>query len=1049
MTAAIATDPALAESLRIFRELGWEDASADDVLALPLGTAQQQKSAKSGLLTGEWSSLGQTGDNSWGWINHVGVDTDRLGAFAIRLGVPVKRAVEVFPTGLSVAAQGELLASRGEQFIAQFLNQRRARVRFAGAIAYAISSAPDIAVPNDIGYLESWATRADSAIRVADGETTGFPENLLPYETVASRFAEHLRAVLTSGVTTTGNWIGVIARGVAHGLIERDEVRDLVLHAMESAQRPIDRKEFATVLMDDLATPDTFVLEHVGVIMSALSFGDDALINRFAPTLLAAAEDDLTLQVMLIGLSAKSAKAKAGVLEAAMAHPAPSAETAAIIGESAADLRTAKDKKVSQLAARLIDAWGLDAEEPAAAAPAAPRGLWQPTPPLAPVPRFDAGPATVENLTALTSALLAGAGESLDLPVERFLATANAVARDDIDGVRGALRTVPQRWTPGLHPVHGWRTGGNIIGSDEHDENSHRRQYDSAPRACAAAVFQRLGEIPVLLSTPSWDDYRIDPGDIADRLDRYAAEGVAVLEADLQLALPRIDRDLLSDTARDRLCSSSVPIALQDGSTMPVTAGEVLAVWFASPFEHPGEDSDGFVNPIPLHPALAGFPDRRGTARTVPLTEYPTWADSEPGWRQPEPALLRSIPNGEIPASALLAFGDEGGYGLDAAITAWQNGVLIPGVARARQLSWQGGISAIASRVRSWEELAEAGMLSVVWPLTADVVDACASGTRIPPGVAEAIEFLERMLPEVEAAIASGLTTSDVLALPGVRTIAARTGSSNAVVAARRLVPLLPAVAAASEPEREELTDEQFAVAWPTVPDPAVIEDGASLGFSTVPAKRGSVFLVTLTLADGSVHEFSSGWAYGLANEGIASLGKAWLGYDPAQGALVHLTERSHSRDAVLSRSLVVLFFATQLQPTPETYYFAEATEKILGPTRVADAVDVMLASADFDPSMVVRRLSHYPAMLPSLYPVLTHAIRHASALEGTPPRWLVRIIDVATEFAPALRAAAARGAMFPEDAQWPGLAHIAATTKSAAVKRKSGALLDLLDLPR
>ncbi len=657
MTAAITTDPALAESLRIFRELGWEKASSDDVLALPLGTAQQQKTAKNGLLTGEWSSLGQTGDNSWGWINHVGVDTDLLGAFAIRLGVPAKRAAEVFPTGLPVAAQGELLASRGEKFLSQFLAQRRARVRFAGAIAYAVSSAPDIPIPNDPGYLESWATRADSAIRVADGETTGFPENLLPYETVASRFAEHLRAVLTSGVTTTGNWIGVIGRGVARGLVDRDEARDLVLHAMESAQRPIDRKEFATVLMDDLGAPDAYVLQHVGVVVSALSFGDDALINRFAPILLATADDDLTLQVMLIGLSAKSAKAKAGVLEAALAHPAPSAETAAIIGESAADLRTAKDKKVSKLAARLIDEWGLDAEEPAAAAPSAPRGLWQPTPPLAPVPRFDAGPATIENLTALTSTLLAGAGESLDLPVERFLATANAVARDDIEGVRGALRTVPQRWTPGLHPVHGWRTGGSIIGSDEHDENSHRRQYDSAPRACAAAVFQRLGEIPVLLSTPSWDDYRIDPGDLADRLDRYAADDTAVLEADLQLALPRIDRTLLSDTVRARLHSSPVPIVLQDGNTMPVTAGEVLTAWFATPFEHPGEDDDGFVNPIPAHPALTGFPDRRGTARAVPLTEYPNWADSEPGGRPPPPARRRSLPTPARPAAARRAGG--------------------------------------------------------------------------------------------------------------------------------------------------------------------------------------------------------------------------------------------------------------------------------------------------------------------------------------------------------------------------------------------------------
>ncbi|WP_040167590.1 DUF7824 domain-containing protein [Microbacterium gorillae] len=1025
-------DPRLLAAIEVFRDLGWDGADRALAATLPLGSPAQQRIAKAGLAKGEWSEWVRRG-NSTSRESLIPVDAAMLGAFALRLGVPARRAVDVFPVTFPWTRQGEVLTACGPATVAAFAKQRRALRLSSPPIVIAVN-ALGIDIPTAEEYLRRWAHLAESAI---SGTTERSPEFVLPVEVMRARFAEHLRLVLATGVQPSGRWERIVAYGVRDELISRDEARDLVLQAMESATRPGDRKIWAAVLMDDLQTPDAFVREHAGTVVSVMSVADDTVITRFAPTLLAARDDDLTLQVLLIGLGAKSAKAKATVLAAALAEPQPGPDFAAMIGESVAPLVGHKDKKVATLARRLLDEWQLEAEPDPDEGPAPVRGLWRPTPPLADVPRFDAGPADAENLTALTSTLLARRPEPVTLDVERFLSIVAAVAFRDPEAARAALRGVRSTWFAGLRGVAGWRDGTDVNGAD-------RSGYQSATplQAREAALFLRLGDVPVLLSTPSWDDFRVDPADLASRLSAYRAADAPALEADLRLALSRLDVSDLTDALGAELEATEVPIALQDGSVVPRTTGELLADWLAAVPEHPGVDRENTPLPLPAHPAFRDLPDRP-TARRNEIAEWPTWPEATPGWNAPETAAVRSRPNGVAPSSQLLSGVGEGRVDLETPIAAWEAGVLLPGVASADRLQRAGTIPNIAARVVAWEELANAGLLSAVWPLVADVIAITGAGTRVAPGTAEAVELLERMLPEVRAAIDAGLASEDALALPGVRLLAARRGSSNAVVAAKSLVAQLPEVVVPEPAPRAALSEEEFAAAWPTIADPVAAADGATVAVEIDRAAKS--FQARITLSDGSRHTYEGRWVWGLPHEGVAMVGpNTYLRFD---GDRLIASEGHDGPATPLSESLVRVL-VTMLQ-TPDAYHFYTFAGAIsrgqVGATAIGSALTDLLPVDGFDPHRIVRLLPRYPETLPGLYPVLTGAIRYASTLSGTPPRWLVRIIDVATEFALPLREAAARGLLPAEHAAWPGLADLAASSPSAAVKRKAAALRDLL----
>lgn len=118
-----------------------------------------------------------------------------------------------------------------------------------------------------------------------------------------------------------------------------------------------------------------------------------------------------------------------------------------------------------------------------------------------------------------------------------------------------------------------------------------------------------------------------------------------------------------------------------------------------------------------------------------------------------------------------------------AVLDAWDRGLLRPGVASLRYLGWETTPARLASLARVLRDLSSDGLAPVAWPLLDDIAGYGATARRVPPGIAEAVVALDELLA---SALAAGRAT-----LPGVRSLAARGGTSAAVRAARALTARL------------------------------------------------------------------------------------------------------------------------------------------------------------------------------------------------------------------------------------------------------------------
>ncbi|HLT68212.1 MAG TPA: hypothetical protein VKZ73_10125 [Microbacterium sp.] len=1042
----------LVAAIGVFRELGWAEADDGDIMDLPLGTTEQRRIAKAGLSKGAWGGIEQLSENSWGWRNRVGVDADMLGAFAVRVGVSARRAAEIFPRRLPAEQQGALLAERGAVFVSTFAGVGRRALWVSTGIVHALALT-DTEIPPNPGYLERWAEIASTSLGADPGAARD--PDLVPVAVIGARYRESLTAALQAGIAAPQDSAALLG-GVERGWIGGDEARELVLFAMDRAQRPKDRVAWSRVLTDTLAAPREWLLERAGVLVSSMSFGDDAIVTSFAPVLLTSGDDEMVAQALFAGLAARSAKAKTAVLQAALDAPAPGPETAAMLADQLSPLAAAKDRRVARNAASLLAAWGVEAPHEPAERPRVPLGLWRPTPLVADVARFDAGIVSPEALTILAARLVESRTNDATLDLERFLATANALARRDPAAARTALRGVRQSWGRGLVGVRAWVRGEEVQGLDQRIGDG-RWSHQPVYTARDAGVFQALGSVPVLLSTPSWDDFRIDPAEIADRLDAY--DGADVIEADLQVALGRIDVSLVTPEVSRRLSAARSRVRLQSGTYAARAVGEILGSWIREPAVHPDRREDPWAR-VASVPALDGLPPRlTASYGTIEMTLFPTWPEAPFAPDNAGVAAVRIRPNGVVPSTALLDNVSEQSTPLDAAIAAWHRGVLRPGVAAAADLGWQGQISSIAARAEAWAELAEAGLLSVIWPLAVDVVAAASAGARVAPGVAELVEMLDRYLPEVELAVAAGLAPGGAIGLEPVRRLAARGGSSRAVAAARALTTRLPEAAPVADPDPVRPTDAEFAAVWPELPDPDPVDDGATFVIEIADTRRGPLPTLVVRLPDGeTVRAERMSWLYSLVHERQAPVTDAegaerWLSSVSGRLTLAE-GRRTDGRSAPAesgeierrdaSRFLVAHALVSQLVRQPESYYFAEAVSHgVFGQRAIDDAVRVLLPLDGFDPYKVVRVLKHGPQTLPALWPVLVRAIEYASTLARS-PAWLVRVLDVASEHAILLREAASRG-LIP--GEWPGLAGLVTAATSPTARRKSGQLAAALAL--
>ncbi|MGW4480727.1 hypothetical protein [Rhodococcus triatomae] len=1099
--------PALTDAIEVFAELGWRGAAIEDARTLPLGTAEQRRTALAGLRSGAWGEFGRIRENIYGYISWVDVDEAALALFAIRLGVDANRAAQIMPHSNRVADDlaAEVLADRGPEFAARFVDavcvsSRRAWEHCTSAhagVAVRLVARHAVPVPENIEYLKDWAVYALGALT---GRGELFPEarGWMDAGTIESGYAAHARVAVAVGMPATGPFPETLLPAIDRGWIDRDEVVELAFAALDAAQRPGDRKAWLQLLLGGLAVGDDVLRDRADALISVLAFGDPFAVETLTPVLLADADDDLMVDLLTVALGVKTRKARRLVLKAVAARPKPGADAVDALTPLVAEHAGDGDRGLARAAEEVLAAWDVapDVAEPE---PDPVRGLWQATPPVWEVPRFELGERGPVALTDAAAALISRGPNAVDVEVERFLALATRVAYDDPDAARAALQGVPENWIEGLCAVPSWRDGGDNPLRDR-DPDADRLWVSATVweplRAREASVVGRLGAVPCLLSTPSWVDLRIDPADLLDRVREYEATGAVAAEADLYLSMTRLDLTLMTESLRAAFAALPVPVVLQSGELMTVTVGGAVAGYAEDPVVEPPVVVDSrwksWRPTITLPAVFADFPPRLDCESylTPGLAVFPTWGDAAgAGVAYDESAergvVLRQVARRATPLTPGLAInllGAQRGFhhaaaadGGAAVVEAWQRGLLRPGVADVRLLDWSTAPPRnLAAFARSAVDLAEEGLLSVLWPVLDALVGVGLEAPRMPAGTVDVVDAIERLLPEVRAAVDAGGAEAAVLDLPGTRRLAARAGSSRAAQAARAIVAQLPDPAAAV-PEPQAAPGPGFAQVWAdgagTAPATA---DGVTLTATWAdPAAPTKRIVLDLTLP-GRDDRFrvDKGWYYDLEFEGQCAATRytgdappeggtrdAWLYWDTDAGALAvgEHRNRTAGTDAPLERvgpvpplttSMVAVLLAGLCHDAPDVYYVTTIlTACAVGAESVGAAMRALLTQPDVSPARMMKVLDSDPALLPVLWPLLTESVRYAAEASGTLPRWLNRVLDVALRSAPVLREAALRG-LIPEDAAaWPGLAAVAGRPGSAAAVVKARTLLGELGL--
>ena len=562
----------------------------------------------------------------------------------------------------------------------------------------------------------------------------------------------------------------------------------------------------------------------------------------------------------------------------------------------------------------------------------------------------------------------------------------------------------------------------------------------------------------------------------------------AASEADLYLACTRADLTRVTDQVRAALDALPVPVVLQDGSHSPVTAGPTLRGYLDEPFREPalrlnGETEHWDVTPLVPPRALAAFPARHGAHPSdMPgLETFPAWGDSLLRHELPlDPnvgLLLRQGARRATPLTPGLAvnlLGAQRGFhpaaaadGTTAVREAWARGLLRPGVADVALLDWARTPSNLAALARACGELAADGLLSVVWPLLDDLLTASLTAPRMLAGTVEVAETVQSLLPAVRDAVASGAAEPTALELPGTRALAAREGSSRAVTTARAVVALLPAAASPVVPVSPvRRPSPAFAQVWPVgAGTRAAVDDGATLTAQWVDqhsARSSSRMLaVDITLPDrpGEPFRVVKDWFNDLATEGQCAASSAarvaagtlgpdvWLRWDDATGRVVvspHRNWREQTNGPLLLGDplppLTTSMAAVLLASLSHTTFHVDRVlrDGLVGSAAVTVAMRALLTQPDVSPARMVKLLETEPTTLPVLWPVLVESVRYAAGVDGTPPQWLNRVLDVALLHAAHLRTAAVRGLLPAEAATWPGLAAIAARPGTSAAQRKA-----------
>ncbi|WP_158408217.1 hypothetical protein [Corynebacterium mustelae] len=475
-----------------------------------------------------------------------------------------------------------------------------------------------------------------------------------------------------------------------------------------------------------------------------------------------------------------------------------------------------------------------------------------------------------------------------------------------------------------------------------------------------------------------------------------------------------------------------------------VSAGRIVAEYFQNPVSEKPSDlkPDVFNNLIPLSsPAFDDVVAYFGQElRCKPLPFYlPNFGDGvfrSLVWRNGKNPVMvamaiecsrRAKPLSPRVAMNLLAVqratDPETAQLLHKAVTnTWRRGLLIPGVSDVGQLDWGAELSQIPPLVTALRELADKGMLAVVWDVFDQLLGRIATMQRLPAGTLEIVTACEYYLPTVP---------NEARTLPGLRLFAQRAGKSEAVRLAQQVVAQLPAadVPTGGRVDKQE-AGERFERIWPTSAGTKPhTDDGVRISAYT----RNPQEEITLTVP-GIEHPITVAQCNPTSLTCLKQGRKGSLYTDGTQVLFSPWARKSttQSNDSPPFVSLVLL---AQLGLGATDNPWRHYRNQLCGATSIRIFVEQLLHFPDFRPDMCLKAITGNPETLPWLWPVITVALTHAAACT-TPPVWAARVLTFACEHAPILAEATRRGHI--PATEWDSLDTLAAMSKKCAAKTKA-----------
>ena len=828
----------LESAVEIYRSLGYEETTYENILSLGIGTKEEQGFAREGLKSGEWVQIKQLSENSYGFAPVIDVDLKKLAVFAIRIGVEAKRAANVIGRGDEISLQA--IMDRGENFAIQFISAAESGNRRAwehslsvlGMLCLKLLHRMNLPIPESVEYMKDWAA-ASSVILLGAKKDYLFDDSFtLEKEEILRRFVEHIEKGISLNMPATGPFPDLLFFGVEKHLLRKEAAKEYIFDALYIAKRPGDRKAWVE-LLDKLGCVEKDFTDRAENLIPLLGLGESPLIERFAPVLIENISEELLYPVLISCTSAKVKKTKKMLLNSVLKREKPKSTND--FAEWLSLYLQDEDKSIAGLAEKLALSWGIALEQEESTKEL--QGLWRESPKLWEVPRFCLGEGTAESLTDMV-ALLSDRKECVeDLLFEQFLALANQIAYKNPEEAKISLAGIPNsdsgtlwtlgRWARGIEtkPVEEsrqrfWQGEKEIVKIEYRELLTMRREL----------LFRTMGQWPCLLSTPSFEDLSISIEDFLERLSLYQAEKFSyVSEPDLQLALTRLDMETFSkeDISKckeerskcvEKLQELDLKIQLpsgeflQDEEGKDILLGELIAAYLQDPYVEPdfvpGETPYWKVE-LKMPESLKALPYRLSYSHNALFSIFPNWGDysltavhRDFEVYHGQGIIMRQLARRRKPLSKgalmnwIAVFGrlsDENAEeALKANREAWERGLLLPGLADISYLDWSGGeLSNLANLAAAMDFLANEGMLSLLWQAACDTVEQSLNSPRFLAGTAEIVKFLRDYLDEVIFAVEKNLASKEALEMKAIRILAGKIGSSKAVSYAKEILKKL------------------------------------------------------------------------------------------------------------------------------------------------------------------------------------------------------------------------------------------------------------------